>query len=129
MQISFTVYGEPTPKGRPKFARMNNFVRAYTPKNTIVAERGFLEQALAHKPPKPLEGALVVSLRFYKAKPKSYPKRIVHWAKKPDIDNIIKLVLDALNKIFWNDDAQIVELHARKDFDAVPRTEVEIWEV
>ena len=43
-----------------------------------------------------------------------------------DLDNFIKLVKDALNKIFWVDDSQIVEVQAKKIYDINSYTEVEI---
>ena len=66
---------------------------------------------------------------MYKIKPKSYSKKVKYWTKKPDIDNMIKLVLDAMNKIFYQDDAQIVELKCIKKYDPVPRTEVYIRQI
>lgn len=46
----------------------------------------------------PFKGRLLVTLRFNLAKPKSYPKTVVHHTKKPDVDNLAKSVLDALQK-------------------------------
>jgi Holliday junction resolvase RusA-like endonuclease len=34
--------------------------------------------------------------------------------KKPDIDNLTKAILDALNGIAWNDDAQVAQITAKK---------------
>lgn len=39
-----------------------------------------------------------------------------HHTKKPDVDNCVKAVLDAMNGIVWIDDAQIVSLLARKEY-------------
>lgn len=41
--------------------------------------------------------------------------------KKPDIDNIAKIVLDALNGVAYKDDKQVVELHCYKRYAAEPR--------
>lgn len=38
--------------------------------------------------------------------------------KQADIDNLVKAILDALNQIAYEDDSQVVELHARKDWTA-----------
>ena len=122
--IKITVLGEPIAKGRPKVTIKGGFPTIYTPKETRAAELAFQKQALPFKPSSPLEGALRVSIRFYKKKPKSYAKSVVHWTKKPDIDNMIKLVLDSMNKIFFKDDAQVVELHCKKEYSDSPRTEV-----
>ena len=124
--MRITIYGEPVAKGRPKIAVRGRFPVVYTPKKTRDAEDSFLAQAIKQKPDKPLEGPLSVVIEFYKIKPKSYPKSVKFWTKKPDLDNMIKLVLDALNKVFFIDDAQIVHLISRKEYDDVPRTEVYI---
>ena len=51
-------------------------------------------------------------------------------AKKPDIDNVVKAVLDALNGIsFYRDDAQVIELHVRKSYSEKPRVEVCIGKI
>ena len=132
--IKFTVYGEPRGKGRPHFNRKNGI--AYTPASTRQAERDFLSQAIQYKPKEPLNGALSIELTFYLAIPASKPKK---WregalngsilpAKKPDIDNLIKSVLDPMNSIFFQDDKQIIWLTAAKLYSVTPRTKVEIEE-
>lgn len=134
MKISFTVYGEPTPKGRPKFFRRGNFVGTYTPDKTKVAEESIQMQSLQHKPEKPMEGPLVLKLAFYRAKGMPSTKigrqralaGEIRPTTKPDLDNLTKTVKDALNGIIWIDDAQIIEVFAQKFFSDTPRTEIEI---
>lgn len=36
--------------------------------------------------------------------------------KKPDVDNVVKIVLDALNGFAWHDDAQVIDLHISKTY-------------
>lgn len=45
-----------------------------------------------------------------------------------DIDNHVKNILDALNGICWNDDDQVVEIHAFKFKGSVPSIEIAIEE-
>lgn len=47
--------------------------------------------------------------------------------KKPDIDNYIKLVCDALNEIAWEDDNAVAEVYATKRYSNNPRTEISIY--
>lgn len=49
--------------------------------------------------------------------------------KKPDIDNIAKSILDALNKLAYRDDTQVVTLHNVFPYADEPRVEVEIEEI
>ncbi|WP_334299865.1 RusA family crossover junction endodeoxyribonuclease [Anaerobutyricum hallii] len=46
--------------------------------------------------------------------------------KKPDLDNVIKSILDALNKVAYHDDTQIVSLSMEKFYSDSPRVEVTI---
>jgi len=48
---------------------------------------------------------------------------------KPDLDNIMKVVCDALNQIAYRDDSQIVSAYLAKMYSDTPRVEVEIIEV
>ena len=48
--------------------------------------------------------------------------------KKPDADNIIKIVLDAMNKFAFKDDTQITKLEIEKKYDKAPRIYIRIEE-
>ena len=62
-----------------------------------------------------LDGPVAVTLRVYRAQ------------KSGDLDNRIKVILDSLKGIAWEDDSQVTELHAyRYDDKTNPRVEVEI---
>ena len=128
-KIEFSVYGNPTPKGRPRFFKRGNFVGTFTPKKTRKAEEDFLLQALKYRPELPLEGELSIKLTFYLQPPKSLSKKKyeagIRPSKRPDLDNYIKII-DCLNKIFWVDDSQIVSIQADKFYSHSPRVEVEI---
>lgn len=127
--ISFVILGEPVAKGRPKVRIRGRFAQMYTPPKTREAEQDFQAKALKHVPPSPIEGPLSVTLKFHKQKPKSLPKKVKYWVKRPDLDNMIKLALDAMNKIFFVDDSQIVELHSIKEYSDWNGTEVIIRKI
>jgi Holliday junction resolvase RusA-like endonuclease len=113
------------------------FIGTYTDPATAQAEREFLTYAMQHKPREPLQGALQLDLVFVLAVPSSWPaaKRTAAlsgalWPTgTPDTDNLLKLVQDALNGVFWNDDAQVCVGSQRKVYGASPRTEVRITEL
>ena len=50
-------------------------------------------------------------------------------AKKPDIDNVCKVVADALNGVAYNDDRQIVYTEISKRYDDMPRMDVSIFDM
>jgi len=131
--IHFAIQCEPVPQGRHRTVtrdakgRPLPFARIYTDKRSTTMRAILVAAAQDVKPPVPLEGPLVVTVTVYKIKPKSYPKKRTAWTTKPDLDNFIKL-LDAFNGILWRDDAQIVEIHARKEYAESPGFEFEIKE-
>jgi len=89
-----------------------------TPAKTRKAEKEIRAQ-LAPQLPKgfiPLQGALRIEVRIFKTKPKSTPKKVKYPAKAPDLDNYLKLYLDAMNKLVFNDDAQICRIETSKEF-------------
>jgi len=76
----------------------------------------------------PLEGPLAIHTVYYRVKPKSYPKRATKghpwpfWPWKiPDMDNLGKILWDAVTKIVWQDDAQVVHQTTMKVFSGVER--------
>lgn len=113
--VTFDVLGKVRGKGRPRFARGGH---AYTPKGTREYE-GLIREAFENaprRPPEPFSGPIAVCIMTYRQLPKSTPKSVssepdVH---KPDIDNVAKIVLDALNGVAWLDDVQVVILTVSK---------------
>jgi Holliday junction resolvase RusA-like endonuclease len=49
-----------------------------------------------------------------------------HPIGRPDIDNLVKLVLDALNRVAWDDDSQVTHIDAAKQYGDKPQTIVAI---
>ena len=136
--ISFSVPGEPVGKGRPRFA-VSGFARAYTPEKTAkyenlvkLAYRNANDRVFF---PQYAELALKIEARF--AIPKSASKRaaeemrrgVCRPTKRPDVDNILKAIADALNGVAYHDDSQIVYVEARKQYADIPETIVTIWEL
>jgi Holliday junction resolvase RusA-like endonuclease len=76
-----------------------------------------------------LQGAVRVELLVELALPQSWSRAKqlaaiageIMPASRPDIDNFVKAALDAINTIIIADDAQIVELHARKRYGVAPK--------
>ncbi len=46
---------------------------------------------------------------------------------RPDLDNLVKAVKDALNGVLWRDDSQVIELEAKKIYGNPPGVEIEVW--
>ena len=111
--------------------------KAFTPKDTITYEN-WIKCCYREQSGKWLEGAIRARIEVYYKIPKSYTKKRVQAIrdglemplKKPDADNVAKIVLDSLNKIAFDDDAQVVELTVIKRWtEETERIEFELEEI
>ena len=137
-KVRFTVLGEPQGKGRPRFRNTGKFVQPYTPDKTASYEnlikieyrRQCGDFKFDHDTP------LDVRITSYYGIPKSKPKktqklmeeRKLRPLKKADADNVIKVYLDALNKLAYHDDVQVVDLQIRRFYSRDPRVVVTLQE-
>lgn len=119
--VSFTIPGRVKGKGRPKFARRGAFVHAYTPAETANSEamvRSLAADAMAGRAP--FQGPLILDVALVLNTPASWSKKkraaALYVTGKPDIDNIAKLIGDALNGIVWSDDSQLCDLHFQRRY-------------
>ena len=127
MKVSFTIEGEPVGKGRPRHGKY----KTYTPAKTKSVENNI---AYLYKVNVGyyFEGYVKLNLNLYYsiAKSDSKKKKLMKLNnelrpnKKPDIDNVVKLVADALNEVAYKDDTQIIELRCRKFYRDIPRMEI-----
>ena len=138
-EVKFTIPGPPTAKQRPKFTRAGAYVRTYTPQKTVNYEnlvKFYYEQA-AKGFAFPDDAMLDVRILAFFEIPKSVSKkrrqemldRKIRPTKKPDCDNIGKIICDSINKIAYHDDASIVDLQVRKFYSDKPRVDVIIRQI
>ncbi len=140
MRVKFTVMGAPKGKGRPRFQQFKNshYVHVSTPPDTVNYEN-LTKIEYEYQCQKYYFGESEIGLKitaYYPiAKSTSKKKKelmltgAINPTKKPDCDNVIKIIADSLNQIAYKDDAQIVECSMVKKFDEVPRTEIEIYDI
>ena len=132
--INFEVQGEPVAKARPRVTKFG----AYTPKKTMVYENWVKDcflRAYGHGMD-PLEGQLKASITAYFSIPQSKSNKVkadmaagnIRPTKKPDGDNIIKSITDALNTMAYKDDSQLVDISISKYYSEIPRVEITIQE-
>ena len=134
MKLSFSVPGTPRGKGRPRFTIINGHVSTYTPRETRDYEEYVRECFLLQCGQKTLTGPVSVCITACFEPPRSVSKKIrqgmlrgeIPHTRKPDLDNIGKAVLDALNKIAYKDDSQITKLKITKQYSETPEIKVEI---
>ena len=112
---------KPAGKGRPRFMFMGGRVHTYTPEKTRDLERlvamEYKLQSGKHFGDAPLSVEIIASFEPPKSASKKKREELIKrqiYDKKPDADNIAKLVLDALNGVAYTDDKQIFSLHIIK---------------
>lgn len=136
-EIRFTVPGNPVAKGRARSRIVTlkdgrQFVNHYTPGKTESEEaviRYCAAKAMAGRDL--MSGPLEIFICAYREIPASWSQKKIKLAregklfpvKKPDYDNYAKMQ-DALNKVIWGDDAQIVDAHIYKRYADNPRLSV-----
>jgi len=133
--IEIIILGDPKAQKRHRTFRRGKFAGRYDPSEKEKAD--FLMAIQSNAPEKPLEGPLFLMLTFYMKRPSGHygtgrnagnlkiSAPLMH-TKKPDVDNLIKFVLDAMSGIFWRDDSIISSLNAQKKYDDRPRTIIQI---
>lgn len=135
--IFFTVFGDPKGKARPKFAKIGNFMKAYQPREQHEAENYIRMSYLEAAKGEYFFGPIALKVMAFISIPKSTSKikrtdmltGLIRPVIKPDYDNIVKSVADALNKVAYEDDRQIVSGCFEKYYSERPRTEIEIREI
>lgn len=137
--VQLTILGEPMGKQRPRYSSYGGFVRTYTPQKTINYESLIAHEynekygKLMFDRDEPIKAYITAYFGLTKADfgkkglNKSGREKIqsVYSTKHLDIDNVIKIVLDALNSICFVDDKQVVAVESSKVYTLeTPRVEI-----
>lgn len=129
-KLEYMVYIKPVAKGRPRITTWGGFARAYTPKKTKDFEEALRYEIKRLEPL--LECPLTCELSFYESIPKAFNKKKIQAAlldeirpqARPDLDNYIKAVLDALNEHIYKDDKQIYKITAERFYANEPAIKI-----
>ena len=122
---AFSVLGEPAAQPRHKVGKFG----AYIPKgNPIHSWKEHVTLTVRNHIPVPLLGNIRCDLQFYFSRPvkmrfKKKEMVAVPHAGKPDLDNLVKAMFDAMNSWAWKDDAQVYSLVTTKFYTAAEFTE------
>lgn len=135
-KFDFLIEGPPKGKGRPRVTKNGTF----TPRETLDYERQVVNawRSVAGDWMAAPGQPVAVRVIAYFDIPKSHPKwkrekeasGYLKPTKKPDADNIAKIIMDGLNGVAYNDDAQVTSLYVGKAFSPIgPFVEVSLSEV
>ena len=138
MRAKFCIHGDPKGKGRPRFSTVCGHVHTRTPDETVLYEnlvKTEYRQQVGVKFPD--DAMLDVRIFAYYPIPTSASKRKrqamlerkIRPTKKPDWDNVGKVICDSLNGIAYRDDAQVVDSMVRKFYGEDPKVVVTIEEI
>ena len=134
MKATFVVDGLPVAKARPRLTRTGH---AYTPAKTRAYELRISQMFRAKYVMLPRNKPVMLSViaRFpipNYAKRKTKLDKILEgeiYGHRPDMDNIMKSVLDGLNGVAYTDDALVYCLYGRKEYSKYPGVTVTLeWE-
>lgn len=124
-QLNLWVPGKPRGQGRPRAVRRGNHAGVHKAKEDEQNEQWIEACWLAEGKPR-LEGAISLTIAAYFDRPKGHylkdgslsapGRRAAFYTSKPDGDNILKAVCDALNGRAWADDAQIIRATVTKNW-------------
>jgi Holliday junction resolvase RusA-like endonuclease len=123
--IDLVIHGKPVGKARPRFSRRGNKVVTFTPRETQIYEQNIKALAqVAMLGKNMFEGPVKVTIKAYF----SHKKKTGWHVSRPDLDNVVKAILDGLNGVVFADDASVAQLVASKEYGD-ERVEVQIENV
>lgn len=131
--MEFEILGKPMGKGRPRLGKYCTYTPTKTANYETLVKYIFSNK---FKNFKPMEGIVKAKIIAEFSVPKSYSKKKKNellatgsYTKKPDCDNIAKIILDSLNGLAYKDDSQIAELLVIKKYSEQDRVIVELEEI
>ena len=129
MEVRFTIPGNPRGKQRPRLCKFNGKNYVYTPKETVnyedlVKSSYLAEYNLCFEKDVPLEVLILAAFSIPKKIKKGLKSLMAAGVllptKRPDCDNIIKIILDGLNGVAYHDDSQICRVSLKKIYSEKP---------
>jgi len=118
----------PYPAPRPRFSKYGTYnTKKYTEykKNVLAFTQ---TQCKTY-----FEGALRLEINFYMPIPASTSKKkrseLFYHTKKPDLDNLVKSIMDSLEGAYFKNDSQFSQIQAQKIYSDRPRTEFKITKI
>jgi Holliday junction resolvase RusA-like endonuclease len=133
-QLKFSIKGSPKAQKRHRHTK-----KGFTYDPSVNDKRDFLALIHAEAPKKPLYGAISLTVRFSMPYPKKWlrtgklagelkPNAPKEFTNRPDIDNLLKFVLDSFNKVVIHDDSQVWDVRMQKTYSLTPGTEIIVEE-
>ncbi len=122
-KVRYIILGDPIPLARP---RIGNLGRTMWDAQKQIKFAWGIQLQTQHESRPHFTGPLHLQLDFYLASPQAKKAKLLgqYHAIRPDLDNLIKFVLDVANDILYEDDCCVASITSSKRYDALPRTEI-----
>ena len=120
--ISFFVDGRPIPQGSMKV--INGHI-LHTQGSALAVWRSSIALGARHAGALPRDGAISIEMSFFMPKPRTVTRS--HPTVAPDLDKLVRAVLDGLTAIAYRDDAQVTSIIARKDYGERTGVDITLW--
>lgn len=117
--VVIKVMGEPVPQGstRAFITKSGRPIITHSNRNLKEWRQRIATEAQKERPKSwDMDQAILLGVDFLMPRPKTLPKRIKENVKRPDLDKLVRAVLDALTGIYFKDDAQVVQVFAGKRY-------------
>jgi Holliday junction resolvase RusA-like endonuclease len=107
--------------------------RTFTPRDTILAEQTIRSVGRENGEPRLPDGPVALEVELGVTRPAGHYttrgtlntaglRMIRPFRRKPDVDNALKLVMDALNTCAWTDDVRVIDAHVYRVWSEQPYT-------
>lgn len=133
--MTFTVMETPIGKGRPRVTRFGTYTPPKTREYEAKIRKAYLDAGLPVRATEDSKIPLMLSARFVFPIPKSVSKKKriemidKHHVNRPDTDNCLKAILDALNGVAFPDDSAVSLIYGEKKYGEYPHIDITIMEV
>lgn len=123
MIVTFDVSGQPVPKGSFRaFAHRTTgqIIVQSQSRGSLKAWETLIGFTARESMRRPADGPIILSLAFTLRLPKSRDTR----PRRPDLDKLVRAVLDGLTGVAYHDDAQVISLAATKEYGGSPGVKI-----
>lgn len=130
--LIFEILLPPVPQKQTRFIARKGHFTGIDPSK--IDKEKIIWQIKPYIPKELYQGPVQLDLTFYMPIPKGTPKmktkqminQLIYPIKRPDIDNLSYIVVNAMKGIIYEDDSQIVDLNLHKRYGETPKTVVKV---
>jgi len=120
--IQFFVEGTPVPQGSMK--HIGNGRMIHSRATELATWRALIALAAKQAGCTPIDSPIIISMKFRLKRPKTVKRD--HPTVPPDLDKLVRGVLDGLTNTAYADDSQVIDIKASKVYSETLGVDIEI---